>query len=316
MSLVVSHLKMLSDHRRLESYRQAIFQTVKKGDVVADIGTGTGVLAVFAVQAGAKKVYAVEISPIIDVAKKTAKENGCFDSIEFIQKESKNVDFAEPINLIVTETIGALGIDERIVDILSDVRKRFLDERGRIIPASLSLLAAPVSFTEGHPFRFLDRSFHGIQTQNLKRLAVNNIYGLKTDSLDQTRLVSKPTKIFEAHFYSCEPIRFPLHMDGSFEIFDESILDGIMVFPEIGLTDEITLSLWEEDHFLPTHWDVSFFPMSEEIMTHRNDIVSFRLTFTEKNGLIWQVGVEGEKQKKVLTQLSTFGLPSLRHLMP
>jgi hypothetical protein len=314
MSLVVSHLKMLSDNARLEAYRQAIFQTVRKGDVVADIGTGTGILAFFALQAGARKIYAIETSPIIDVAKKTAKDNGCFDSIQFIQQESKKVDLPEPMDLIITETIGVLGIDEGIVDMLSDARKRFLGGEGRIIPTSMSLMAVPVSFNQGHPFRFLEGSFHMIKTEGLKQLAANNIYGMKADSLDQIRFISKPNKILKADFYTCEPIQYPLHLDGSFEALDEGILDGMMVFPKIGLTEEITLSLWENGHFLPTHWDISFFPISEEMRVSKGERLSFRLTFTEKNGIIWRVGIGEKTQEKVITQLSAFGLPSFRHL--
>lgn len=51
---------MLADHNRMAAYHSAILGNahVFEGKVVMDIGTGSGILAVWAAQAGARKVYA------------------------------------------------------------------------------------------------------------------------------------------------------------------------------------------------------------------------------------------------------------------
>ena len=87
-----THIRMLADNIRVEAYRRAIFKTVRKGDRVVDIGTGTGILAFFALQAGARRVYAIETGPIIEVAKKTARDNGFSDRIDFIQQDTIKAD--------------------------------------------------------------------------------------------------------------------------------------------------------------------------------------------------------------------------------
>lgn len=60
----VYHQKqMLSDDLRMQCYRDAIFENSShfKDKVVLDVGTGSGILAIWAAQAGARKVYAVEV---------------------------------------------------------------------------------------------------------------------------------------------------------------------------------------------------------------------------------------------------------------
>ena len=50
------HIKMLNDRRRVRSYLQGMREVVRAGDVVLDVGTGTGILAIAAAMAGAKHV--------------------------------------------------------------------------------------------------------------------------------------------------------------------------------------------------------------------------------------------------------------------
>jgi predicted RNA methylase len=52
---------MLKDEVRTVTYRNAIYHNrhLFKGKVVMDVGSGTGILSMFAAKAGAKKVYAV-----------------------------------------------------------------------------------------------------------------------------------------------------------------------------------------------------------------------------------------------------------------
>ena len=79
--------KLLNDRTRMQAYRQAIKEMVRPGDVVLDVGTGSGILALFACQAGAGHVYPVDSSPVVRVVKRLAHVNGFEERITFLEQD-------------------------------------------------------------------------------------------------------------------------------------------------------------------------------------------------------------------------------------
>lgn len=68
---------MIQDSARTEAYKNAILsnRTLFEGKIVLDVGSGTGILAIFCAQAKASKVYAVEASKMAEIASKLVDEN-------------------------------------------------------------------------------------------------------------------------------------------------------------------------------------------------------------------------------------------------
>src|SRR5260221_8415885 len=97
------HREMIYDEVRTSAYCQAIDEAVSPGDIVLDLGTGTGLLAMMAVRAGAEKVYAIEKTSIIGVAKANAEKMGMADKIEFIMADSRSVELPQRVDVIVSE---------------------------------------------------------------------------------------------------------------------------------------------------------------------------------------------------------------------
>ena len=67
------HRAMIHDRARNEAYARAIQAAVNADTVVLDLGAGLGILGFIAARAGARKVYCVEPTPVIDAAKEVAK---------------------------------------------------------------------------------------------------------------------------------------------------------------------------------------------------------------------------------------------------
>lgn len=144
------HLSMLLDEARMDSYRRAIAASVKPGDVVVDVGCGTGILSFMACEAGAKKVYAIEGGPIIETARELAIDNGFDDRIEFLDGWSTTVDIPELADVLITETIGSAGLDEGMIAWMCDGRERFLRPDAVLMPERLRLWIAAVESFEDH----------------------------------------------------------------------------------------------------------------------------------------------------------------------
>ena len=72
------HEEMLKDEVRTLTYRDSMLHNkhLFKDKIVLDVGCGTGILSMFAKKAGAKHVYGIDMSSIIDHAKVIVKDNG------------------------------------------------------------------------------------------------------------------------------------------------------------------------------------------------------------------------------------------------
>ena len=133
-SLGPVHYNLLRDYVRTMSYRTAIERHVKNKTVI-DLGSGSGILAIFAAQSGASKVFAIEESGIADVAAAMFSENGLSDRIQLLRGNSKDVELPEPADVIVHELLCHDVFYENFVPYVEDARRRFLrPENGRLIP--------------------------------------------------------------------------------------------------------------------------------------------------------------------------------------
>ena len=187
------HHSMLTDERRTNAFLEAILRTVSIGDVVVDLGAGTGVLSMFACLAGARQVYAIEQGPIIDVARAVVQRNGFADRIEFLEGWSADVELPEAADVIVTETVGNMAFDEGIVATVHDARRRFLKPGGRCVPSAVQLEIALVeSFGDYVELDRWSRRGYTFDFSPFRTKVANNPADV---SLSPAALVSEPATI-------------------------------------------------------------------------------------------------------------------------
>src|SRR3954454_4022186 len=77
MSLVVDeHREYLADPVRVGAFDAALRAMVRPGSIVLDLASGTGILGLLGLRAGAAHVYAIESEPIAGLAGRIARDVG------------------------------------------------------------------------------------------------------------------------------------------------------------------------------------------------------------------------------------------------
>lgn len=160
----IVHQAMLGDQRRLATYAKALTETVKPGDVVLDLGAGTGILSMMACQAGAARVYAIEHNPAVAaVARRLIRDNHFEDRIVLLEGDVHAIRLGEQVDVIASETLGTFGTDEGIAEMMQ-VQARHLAPYGRVVPERLRTFLVPVQYED--EFRGVWRSgFMGLDLQ-------------------------------------------------------------------------------------------------------------------------------------------------------
>lgn len=141
------HEDMLKDAVRTGSYKRAILENAHlfKDKVVLDVGSGTGILCLFAAQAGAKMCIGVECSDIIHYAREIAAQNGYGETITYVHGKLEEVQLpVQHVDIIVSEWMGYFLIYESMLDSVLIARDKWLKEGGLIFPDRAKLYMAAI----------------------------------------------------------------------------------------------------------------------------------------------------------------------------
>ena len=146
------HETMLKDTVRTSAYRDFIYnhKHLFAGKTILDIGCGTGILSLFCAKAGAKLVFAVDNSAIIDKARVIVYENGFQDVIKCLRGKIEEVHLpVQKVDVIISEWMGYGLLYESMLDSVIWARDRYLDpERGLMVPSHATLRVAPLVDSE------------------------------------------------------------------------------------------------------------------------------------------------------------------------
>jgi len=247
--------QVLMDEERTMKFKLAISRTVREGDTVVDIGTGSGILSVFAAMAGAGTVYAIESDASnYRAANIVVRDNDMTDVVKVISGDAAGVELPEKADVVICELMSTALLDEPQIKLMNHAVNEFLKPNGKMIPKR--------SITYGE---FVTADYH--------------VYGVKlrVPQYEWSWIPSRSQRISEIATLS--EIDFTtvneeiIRCSGTLEIIQDGNLNGLRLYTKTYLTDEIVHC--SSMGFCPR----VVIPTREEICVSAGDTISYRMLY-------------------------------------
>ena len=273
MYSVANYGSMIADRVRMDAYVRALRQSVKPGSVVLDIGTGTGICALLACQLGARRVYAVEPSDAIQVAREIATANGYADRIEFIQDLSTNITLPERADVIVSDLRGVLPFLGSHFASIADARRRHLASGGALIPQRDTLWAAIVTAPKLYADFVEPWEVHnyGFNMQAARKLVLNS-WG--KGRVEPEQLLTEPKLWAQLNYATLEDVNAAAELEWTVAQSGEA--HGVLVWFDAVLADGVGFSNAPGGGAVV--YGSALFPFLEPVRLEAGDGVQVRLS--------------------------------------
>ncbi|XP_064610678.1 protein arginine N-methyltransferase 6-like isoform X2 [Liolophura sinensis] len=229
------------------------------GKLVADVGSGTGILSLFAVQAGAKQVYAIEASKMASQLPAITTENKIEERISVIHGKVEDIVLPECVDVIISEWMGYFLLYESMLNSVIQARDRWLKPGGIMMPSVATLYLAPVSDED-----YEDKiSFWKDEVTKLYKVSLATMIPLvkkqmsktvvvKTVSAESIQSHAEIISQFDLKTVTEKDLKM-IHKKFSFSCFGHSVLHGLVAWFDVGFPQDIklTTSPFKDE----THWE-------------------------------------------------------------
>ncbi|MDH3583111.1 MAG: methyltransferase domain-containing protein [Phycisphaerae bacterium] len=291
------HESMLHDSVRCEAFQKAIADAVTPGCVVLDVGAGTGILSLFAAQAGARTVYAVERTPIAELAQRIVTENGFGDTIRVLQNDIESLQLPEKVDVIVSEWLGGYGVDENLLPVVVSARDRWLKPGGRMIPDTVTSWLVPAyDIHLEQDIQFWDCKPYGVDLGAIAQITARQL-DCGVHHVKQEHIICDPQLIWEVDAKACsrEDAERSFACRLEFVANRDCQFNALAAWFRAQLDDNILLCNGPADR--DTHWGRTIFPIGRTISVHRGMPVEVQFVFEPQakgqSRAMWAVEAEG-----------------------
>jgi hypothetical protein len=273
---LAAHRLMIRDAPRTDAFAAAIRAVVRGGQTVLDIGAGSGILSLLAAKAGARRVFAVEHGPIAALAADLASRNNLGAIVQVIRADARAVWLPEQADVLISEWLGTIGIDENLLGMVLIARDRWLKPGGAMIPSAVAAVMAPgcLDLRPDTAF-FLDRPY-GLDLTPLAEPSVHELLYHRRP-VGTANLMAEPARLW-SHDMSRMPVRAalgPATADTEFVISRDGTVNCLIGWFEATLAPGVTLGNGPDS--ADTHWGQLQLPLRRQIDVAAGDRLRVRI---------------------------------------
>ncbi|CAN0132511.1 unnamed protein product [Scytosiphon promiscuus] len=317
---------MLNDVSRNKKYEKAITSAVQeftrengRPPVVLDIGTGTGLLSMLSVRAGATEVYGCELyQPLADIARDVTSLN-CGDKIKarrhlciVIAKKStdlsvgEGMDLARRADMCINEIYDSALLGEGCLPALRHALANLLVDKPVIVPAGAGVYGALLSSSSLRSRHDLSRAefSKGVPVPRNPRAADckggRRALPLQGVEVEDAVLLSDRFHALDFDFRSPFPEEGCRGRKVSVRVQHEGVLDAVMMTWDLSLHGDVEYSTRPGAENWQDHWCPSYFPVCNRVYVHAGDLVHLKVTHSELNIMfeVSSVDTKPEQQDK------------------
>ncbi|XP_026961582.1 histone-arginine methyltransferase CARM1-like isoform X4 [Sagmatias obliquidens] len=243
------------------SQRTEEASAVQYFQVVLDVGCGSGILSFFAVQAGARRVYAVEASSVAQYAEMLVKSNHLSDKIIVLPGKIEEISLPEAVDVIISEPMGYMLFNERMLESYLH-SKKWLKANGMMFPTFGDIHLAPFSdeqlYLEHHSRAnfWYQQCFYGVNLSSLQGAAVDEYFRQPIVDTFDIRILMARTVKYTVNFMDAEEADLHrVEIPFVFQIAQSGLIHGLAFWFDVAFVGSlVTVWLSTAPTEPLTHW--------------------------------------------------------------
>lgn len=270
------HEEMLKDEVRTVTYRNAIYHNrhLFRDKVVMDVGSGTGILSMFAAKAGAKKVFAVEFSNMAEQSKQIIKDNNLDSIIEVIHSKIEDIkdlpDGHTKVDVIVSEWMGYCLLYESMLNTVIYARDKWLAPDGILFPdkAVLYLCAIEDRQYKDEKINWWD-NVYGFNMSSIRQVAITEPL---VDVVDRGQVVTDNVNIKEIDLYTVNVSDLTFESPFTLRVIRNDYVQALVTFFTVEFTKchkRVGFSTAPDQKY--THWKQTVFYLCESLTVKKGE---------------------------------------------
>ncbi|CAB4064587.1 PRMT1 [Lepeophtheirus salmonis] len=307
------HEEMLKDEVRTLTYRSSMWHNkhLFKDKIVLDVGCGTGILSMFAAKAGAKHVYGVDMSGIVEHAKEIVSANKLSEKITVIRGKVEEITLpVDKVDIIISEWMGYCLFYESMLDTVLYARDKWLDKStGLMFPdrATLYVTAIEDRQYKDEKINWWD-DVYGFDMSCIRQVAIQEPL---VDVVDRNQVVTNSCLIKEIDIQTCTKEDIPFKSPFNLQVKRNDYIQALVTFFNIEFTKCHKRTGFSTAPEAPyTHWKQTVFYLQDYITCKKGEELfgefSMRPNDRNKRDMDFEVNVDFKGELCQVKEANTY----------